>query len=89
MRYIQFFHNSTGYVPGSIPPRYDAAYIKPIPALGSENSIPLDGRLNKAHCLMEAASLATSPRYHRAVGYQLMQGANFSDARPWSAYVPL
>lgn len=42
--YCQFFHESTGYVPGSIPPRFDDKYIKPIEMIGSDGVFILDAR---------------------------------------------
>lgn len=89
MKYIQFYQMSTGYVEGSKPPRFDDANKKPIEAVGSEYVYVLDGRHNLNSCLMEAAHRASSPRYHRCVGYKIMQGRSFTDAKPISGYVEI
>lgn len=42
--YCQFFHESTGYVPGSNPPMFDDKFIRPIEMIGSDGVYILDGR---------------------------------------------
>ena len=54
MRYAQFFIMSTGYVAGSIPPRFDAAHIAPIEACGSDSVCILDGCYRIARCVAVA-----------------------------------
>jgi len=78
MRFAQFYHDSTGYVPGSIPPRFSADHVKPIPACGSDSVAILDGR----HSMIKAASDAR--RICRARGYKgftIEAGPSFTRSR--------
>lgn len=88
MKYIQFYTLSTGYVEGTVPPEFDEALVKPVEGVGSDSVLILDGRLNYAHCKLEADYEMQSPRRHRYCGYQLMQGDKISTAKPWGDYVP-
>ena len=87
MKYIQFYSLSTGYVDGTIPPQYDPTNVKPIEHCGSDGVEILDGRWSYANCKRWADSAMTSPKRHRMVGYRIMQGRSFSDARPMGPYV--
>ena len=42
--YTEFYHLSTGYVEGTIPPVYKEENKKLIPAVGSDSVMILDGR---------------------------------------------
>lgn len=44
--YVQFYQNSTGYIAGSIPPRFSENNKKPIELCGSDGVFVLDGRNN-------------------------------------------
>ena len=44
--YVQFYQNSTGYIAGSIPPRFSDEHIRPIEMCGSDGVFVLDGRNN-------------------------------------------
>lgn len=46
MYWAQFYQDSTGYVPGSIPPRFDPAYVTTIEVCGDRGVLILDGRLS-------------------------------------------
>ena len=46
--FIQFYRLSTGYIQGSIPPKFDKAHAKPIEALGSDGVLFVDGRWSKS-----------------------------------------
>lgn len=70
-KYIQFLKMSTGYVPGSIPPRFSDEYKKPIEALGSDGVAPIDGRWNSATAHAYAISEA---KRRGAIGYRLCHG---------------
>ena len=78
MRYAQFFVMSTGYVPGSIPPRFDAAHIVPIEACGSDGVHILDGRYGLPRCVRVARAECKRRKY---VGFAIMQGETFSRSR--------
>ena len=45
--FIQFYSLSTGYIQGTIPPKFDKAHQKPIEALGSDGVLFVDGRWSK------------------------------------------
>ena len=87
MIYVQMYHLSTGYVKGSMPPRFDEKLKKPIEACGSENVVVLDARLKLSRLKQQADSLLSSPKFHRACGYRLMRGSSFTNAKPISEYV--
>ena len=75
MRFAQFWKPSTGYVAGSIPPRFEAEAVRPIEACGSDGVLPIDGRLSLAN----AASLARDMCKRRGfIGFTIEQGASFS-----------
>lgn len=44
MRFIQFYNMSTGYIKGTIPPKFSDENKKPIPACGSNSVYKCDGR---------------------------------------------
>jgi hypothetical protein len=78
MRYAQFFVMSTGYVPDSIPPRFNAANVVPIEACGSDGVHILDGRYGLARC----ANVARAECKRRGfAGFTIMQGETFSRSR--------
>lgn len=71
MTFAQFFHLSTGYISGSIPPAFDASARKPIPACGSDGLIYLDGR----HGLPRQAAQAREVCRQRGfIGFTLHTG---------------
>ncbi len=78
MKYAQFFILSTGYVPGSIPPRFDAAYTAPIEACGSDSVFILDGRYRLARCVAVARAECRRRKY---VGFTIMAGESFTNSR--------
>lgn len=69
--YIQFLTLSTGYVPGSIPPRFDDSFKKPIEMLGSDGVFQVDGRWNSVTVHTVAREQAKN---RRAIGYKLCHG---------------
>ena len=77
-----FYHNSTGYVTGSIPPAFHPSHIRPIPATGSDSVLYLDARLN----LSNAASIAREICKKRGfIGFTLNRGKtilNEKEVRP-------
>lgn len=84
MYYAQFLHYSSGYVPGTIPPRFDDAYRVLIEACGSGAFMPLDGRLSKANMGVVARAECLRRGY---AGYSIYSGPNIREARkvsgPW------
>ena len=85
MRYIQFYSLSTGYVEGSIPPRFDGPK-EPIPALGTYAVILADARCRMGLTIeVGRRHLATHPNF---VGFRVFEGQSFSDSRPVTGYFP-
>lgn len=74
MKFAQFYHESTGYVEGSIPPRFDGPK-RLIPAVGSDSVMVLDGRWGLARCIAEARSMARARGYK---GFSLHAGPSFA-----------
>lgn len=79
MRYVQLFKNSTGYVPGSIPPEFSPRHVKPIPDVGSDAVMRLDGRFSMQTC----ARFARVAANNRAgcVGFAIYAGSSYGDSR--------
>jgi hypothetical protein len=75
MYFIQFFHMSTGYVQGSIPPRFDNAMRTPIEATGDRSVIVLDGR-ESASTHHNIARVEGAKRGF--IGYKICKGSSFS-----------
>jgi len=74
--YAQFFHNSTGYVPGSVPPQFSKDNIKPIELLGSDGVMILDGR-NKLSTLVVKATKRQLK--NKATGFKIVKSDRFSN----------
>jgi len=70
-KYIQFYGMSTGYVPGSIPPKFSEAHKKPIELCGSDSIFPIDGRFCDATVHQVAKEQALK---RRAIGYKITHG---------------
>lgn len=79
MRYVQFFKDSTGYVPGSIPPEFSPCHVKPIPDVGTDAVMRLDGRFNMETCARVARVAARNRA--RCVGFAIYAGRSYSDSR--------
>lgn len=65
---VQFLQLSTGYVAGSIPPRFDEAHKKPIHACGSDATLHCDGRYSLRRIHEEARDYAKRRGF---IGYQI------------------
>jgi hypothetical protein len=78
MQFAQFYHDSTGYVAGSIPPRFSPEHVKPIPACGSDSVAVLDGRFGMARCVAEARRICKARGF---TGFTIERGARFTDSR--------
>lgn len=86
MIYAQFFHMSTGFVPGSIPPQFDDAHKRPIEACGDRAVVVIDARLSAANI----ASIARAECVKRGyVGYRIFEGESFARSSPISPYWPV
>ena len=73
---VQFFVNSTGYVEGSMPPRFDKKHVKPIPMCGSDGYYKPDGRWGRDHVEDAAINRARAMNKNLnsgIVGYKIMR----------------
>lgn len=77
MQFATFYKMSTGYVAGTIPPRFDGEK-EPIPALGSDGVAIIDGRLSVENAANVARDIA---RRRGFVGFTIERGARFTDSR--------
>lgn len=85
MRFAQFYQMSTGYVEGTIPPRFDDAHKKPTEACGDRAVIQIDARLKPK----TAGEIAASECQKRGFcGWRIFEGDSFSSAKPISGYWP-
>lgn len=66
--FIQFYSLSTGYIQGTIPPKFDKAHQKPIEALGSDGVLIVDGRWSKSTQHEKAREYAKARGF---IGYTL------------------
>lgn len=85
MRFAQFFHMSTGYVAGSIPPRFDDAHKKPIEACGDRGVIIIDQRMKPETAGQIAAQTCKERGF---IGWQIFEGDSFTRCRAVSGYWP-
>lgn len=83
MRYAQFFTQSTGYVPGSVPPQFRADHVRPIEACGSDGVMYIDGRLGDERAVLEARATCKARGF---IGFTMNAGPSLSDARVTRAY---
>ena len=80
MKYVQFYQKSTGYIVGSIPPRFSDANIKPIEMCGSDGAYILDGRNNLNSMILDAEKRLEKIRtIHSICGYKIIKAQRFSD----------
>lgn len=81
MKYVQFYQKSTGYIAGSIPPRFSDANIKPIEMCGSDGVYILDGRNNIDNMIIDAEMRLQKIRMiHPGIcGYEIIKAQRLSD----------
>ena len=70
-KYCRFLTWSTGYVPNSIPPKFEDKYIKPIAMLGSDGVMPLDGRKKMSSLIMDCELACESKNIRKPIGYEI------------------
>ena len=78
MKFIEFYHNSTGYVPGTCPPQFDRDHVRPIPVCGSGSVYVLDGRFSMHRCVDIARDLTKKRGF---VGFTINKGETFTRSR--------
>ena len=83
MIYAEFYHLSTGYIEGTIPPQFSDNARKPIPACGSDSVLKIDGRLNMRNRVLIATDVC---RKRGFLGFTLNAGASFSRSREIRKY---
>ena len=83
MIYAEFYHLSTGYVDGTIPPVFLASARKPIPACGTDSVLKLDGRFSRATMARVAAEVC---RQRGFIGFTLNAGETFTRSREIRGY---
>ena len=81
MTYVQFYHNSTGYIAGSIPPQFSDENIKPIEMCGTDGVFILDGRNNIDTMVFDAEKRMSKMRmiHPDICGYKIIKAQKFSD----------
>lgn len=75
MIFAQFWHNSTGYVAGTIPPQYSPQAVKLIEACGSDSVAIIDGRLGAFRREEEARAICKKRGF---LGFSIHAGESFS-----------
>jgi len=86
MYFAEFYQMSTGYVAGSIPPRFDDARKKPIPASGDRSVVILDGR---QHAGARHQIAAEECRRRGFIGYKLHKGESFTRVTNSTGFYPV
>ena len=86
MIFAQFFQMSTGYVEGSIPPRFDEAHKRPIEACGDRGVLVIDGRLSP-ETIGDIARKEGAKRGY--VAYRIFRGDTFTRSSPISGIWPI
>ena len=86
MRYIQFYNLSTGYVKGSIPPRFDDEHKVPIEACGSDGVYHIDKYARSYEIAKIAQRIGKQRKF---VGYCVLEGESYSRAKVISGYWPI
>ena len=77
MKYTEFYHLSTGYIEGTIPPQFSVDYIKPIPACGMDSIMYHDGRYNLEHIINDSYNRLSKLGKHY-IGFKIIQGQNIT-----------
>ena len=62
-KFAQFYHLSTGYISGTIPPKFDEAHKLPISACGSDSIYFFDGRMSLEDCAALARTVCKQRGY--------------------------
>lgn len=81
MNYVQFYQNSTGYIAGSIPPRFSDDHIRPIEMCGSDGVYILDGRNNLDNMIIDAEERMEKMRtiHTYIIGYKIIKAQSLLD----------
>lgn len=79
--YIQFYTMSTGYIEGTVPPKFSKQIA--IEATGDRSVIQVDGRLAQSKVVSIAMDECKARGF---VGYKVLKGNKLSDAKPVSPF---
>ena len=71
--YVQFYTMSTGYIPGSLPPKFSDNFKKPTELLGSWGFFILDGRNNLETMINDAEHRKNQLNDHAIIGYKIIK----------------
>lgn len=81
MIFVQFYKESTGYVAGTIPPKFDEAHKRLIEACGDRGVLVIDDRL-KSETVGAIAARECAARGFLA--WRIFNGESFARSRPIS-----
>lgn len=81
MMFAQFYQLSTGYIAGTIPPRFSSDAREAIPATGDRSVIILDARVN-SRTLGELAAAECKKRGF--IAWRIYRGESFTRSAPVS-----
>ena len=82
-KYVQFWTESTGYVAGSVPPRFEKQAVRPIEACGDGAVVRLDGRESDATAL---PFCRTECRRRGYIGFTIIAGESLLLAKECRGY---
>lgn len=81
--WAQFWQPSTGYVEGSLPPRFEKAAVRPIYCCGSDGIIKLSGQRKNVGAVHVAREEC---RRRKWIGFTLIRGSSLLNARTVRKY---
>jgi hypothetical protein len=70
-KFAKFYQISTGYISGTIPPKFDEAHKVPISACGSDSIYFFDGRLSLDSCISMARTVC---KQRKLTGFTIEAG---------------
>ncbi len=77
MKYIQLLGLSTGYVEGTIPPRFINSNIKAIDMLGTSSRIVLDGRYSLETCINKG--FEHMQKHSNTIGFKVVSASDYRE----------
>jgi hypothetical protein len=78
MKYVQFYHNSTGYDIKSN--TFAPEFVKPIELCGSDSVFYLDNRKSLSNCVSDAKNrIKQLEKLHKIVGFKIVAANDLLD----------
>jgi hypothetical protein len=78
--YCRFKILSTGYIQGSIPPKFSDEHKKPIDLLGSDGVFVLDSRKNVSSMIFDIEDrISKHMSKSSIIGFEIVKATNFRD----------